>query len=54
VLSTLVTLLVFCTTTLVDEPATALALIVIIALSVGVDLIWKRVRDRQRGSAPPA
>lgn len=45
VTSTLVTFLVFCTTTLVDEPATALALVVLIALAVCVDVLWKRTRD---------
>jgi amino acid transporter len=32
----------FVFTTLVDEPATAVALIVILALSIGLDLGWKR------------
>ena len=45
-IATLGTLIVFCTTTLVNEPATALALLVVVALSVIVDLLWKRSRDR--------
>ncbi|MFF1877292.1 APC family permease [Leifsonia sp. NPDC058230] len=45
--ATLGTLVVFCATTLVDEPATAIALLVIVALSVIVDLLWKRARDRR-------
>ena len=43
-LTTTVTLVVFATTTLVDEPAAAVALGIIILLSIGLDLWWKRVR----------
>jgi amino acid transporter len=43
--STVVVLLTFIFTTLVDEPATAVALAVILLLSVGLDLGWKRTRD---------
>ncbi|MNR60406.1 hypothetical protein D3C85_1818770 [compost metagenome] len=43
-ISTLGTFAVFCTTTLVNEPATAAALVVILALAVIVDLLWKRAR----------
>lgn len=51
--STLGTFVVFCTTTLVGEPATAIALVVILALAVTFDLVWKRVRAaRERGSQP--
>lgn len=39
--ATLGTFIVFCTTTLVNEPATALALVAIIALSVIIDFSWK-------------
>ena len=42
--ATLGTFVVFVTTTLVDEPATAVALVAIIGLAVVVDLVWKRVR----------
>jgi hypothetical protein len=40
-----VVLLTFAFTTLVDEPATAVALVVILLLSVALDVGWKRVRD---------
>jgi L-asparagine transporter-like permease len=44
--STVVVLLTFALTTLVEEPATAVALAVIVLLSVALDLGWKRTRDR--------
>lgn len=44
IVTTVVVLLAFATTTLVDEPGTAIALVVILALSVVLDLAWKRVR----------
>jgi uncharacterized membrane protein YfcA len=54
VVATLGTFLVFVTTTLVNEPATARALVVIVLLSVAVDLLWSRTRDRRAGrSATP-
>jgi hypothetical protein len=40
-----VVLLTFAFTTLVSEPATAVALVVILLLGVALDLGWKRVRD---------
>jgi hypothetical protein len=40
--STVVVLLAFTFTTLVDEPATAVALVAILALSIALDLGWKR------------
>ena len=40
----LATLFSFATTTLVEEPATAVTLVVLIGLAVGLDLWWKRVR----------
>ena len=43
-LTTTVTLVVFATTTLVDEPAAAIALGIIILLSIGLELWWTRVR----------
>ena len=43
--STVVVLLTFAITTLVEEPATAAALAVIILLGVALDLGWKRTRD---------
>jgi hypothetical protein len=42
-------------TTLVDEPGTAVALVVILVLSVALDRWWKRVRDtRPPLAAAPA
>jgi amino acid transporter len=43
--STVVVLLTFAVTTLVEEPATAVALGVIVLLSVALDVGWKRTRD---------
>ncbi|KQQ95282.1 amino acid transporter [Leifsonia sp. Leaf325] len=51
-IATLGTLIVFCTTTLVNEPATAIALVVIIALAVLVDLLWKRMRTGRDAADP--
>jgi amino acid transporter len=42
--STVVVLLTFAVTTLVEEPATAVALGVIVLLSVALDVGWKRIR----------
>jgi len=47
VVSTLGTFLVFVTTTLVNEPATARALVVIVLLSVAADLVWSWTRTRR-------
>ena len=44
VATTVIVLLTFALTTLVDEPATAVALIVIILLSVVLDQWWKRIQ----------
>ena len=50
--STVVTFVVFCTTTLVEQPRTAIALLIIVGLAVLLDLAWTRVRRRrQRASA---
>ena len=46
--ATLGTLIVFCTTTLVNEPATALALLAVVALSIIVDFAWKSAAARKR------
>ena len=51
-LTTLVVLAAFAATTLVDEPGTAIALVVILALSVVLDLAWKHRRDSLHGTAP--
>jgi hypothetical protein len=40
--STVVVLVTFASTTLVDEPAAAVALAVILLLSVALDIAWKR------------
>lgn len=49
-LTTVVTLASFAATTLAEEPATAVALVVLLALAVVLDLWWKRTRDS--GVAP--
>jgi amino acid transporter len=46
VASTVIVLVSFVFTTLVEEPGTAIALVVILLLSVGLDLAWKRSRTR--------
>jgi hypothetical protein len=48
VLSTVTVLATFALTTLVEEPATAVALLVILALSIAADVLWKRTRDREQ------
>lgn len=50
-IATLGTLVVFCTTTLAAEPATAIALVVIVVLSVVVDFGWKTAAGRRRTAA---
>lgn len=50
-MTTVVTLVVFCFTTLVDEPTTAVALAVIVVAAVVLDLTWKSRRDRDLHSA---
>nr|WP_017934484.1 APC family permease [Nocardioides sp. Iso805N] len=49
-LTTLVVLVAFAATTLVDEPGTAVALVAIVLLGVVLDLVWKR----RRAAAPDA
>jgi len=44
--ATLGTFVVFTTTTLVNEPRTAIALVVIIVAAITLDLVWKRTRNR--------
>jgi amino acid transporter len=51
VLSTVVVLATFALTTLVEEPATAVTLIAILALSIAADAAWKHTRDRGREPA---
>jgi amino acid transporter len=50
--ATVGTLVVFCTTTLVNEPSTAIALLVIVALSIAIDFTWKHTAEG-RASRPP-
>ncbi len=47
-IATLGTFVVFTTTTLVNEPTTAIALVVILVVAVVLDLVWKRIRDKRR------
>lgn len=47
-----IVLLTFAFTTLVDEPGTAIAMVVILAISVLIDLAWKRRRDAITTSNP--
>jgi len=49
-----VTLLTFIFTTLVDEPASMIALLVILVVSIGLDVGWVRFRDRRTGAPPTA
>jgi amino acid transporter len=51
--ATLGTFVVFVTTTLVNEPATAVALVAIVVLALVVDFVWKRVRGPRRTEAVP-
>jgi amino acid transporter len=44
IVTTVVVLVAFAVTTLVDEPATAVALVVILLLSIVLDAVWKRAR----------
>ena len=46
IVTTVVVLAAFAVTTLVEEPGTAVALVVIFVLSIVLDLVWKRARDR--------
>jgi amino acid transporter len=50
VLTTVVVLVTFVFTTLNNEPATAVTLVVIVALSIGIDFAWKSRRDKRGGS----
>jgi amino acid transporter len=45
-LATVIVLASFTVTTLVDEPGTLVAMVVIVLLSIALDLIWKSRRDR--------
>jgi amino acid transporter len=52
--TTVVVLVAFAFTTLPDEPGTAVALVVIVALSIAIDVIWKGRRDTHQLDRPPA
>ena len=52
--ATAIVLVTFAATTLVDEPGTAVALVVILVLSVMLDLTWKRRRPTAPDAASPA
>jgi amino acid transporter len=47
IVTTVTVLVAFAVTTLVEEPGTAIALVVILALSIVLDLWWKRSRARR-------
>ncbi len=47
IVSTVTVLVTFALTTLVDEPATAVTLVAILVMSIVIDLVWKRTRDRR-------
>jgi amino acid transporter len=47
-------LVVFAVDTLRDEPETFIAIVAIVALSVGVDLVWKRVRGPAAPEVTPS
>ena len=49
-IATLGTFIVFTMTTLVNEPKTAVALVVILLAAILLDFFWKRARDRERAS----
>ena len=52
-ITTLVVLAAFAVTTLVEEPGTAVALVAILLLSVGLDLVWKSRRAVHEQPAGP-
>jgi L-asparagine transporter-like permease len=51
-ITTVVVLVAFAVTTLVDEPGTAVAFVAIIVLSVVLDLVWKNRAGRRQAEAP--
>lgn len=51
-IATLGTFIVFCTTTLVNEPATAIALVAIVVIAVLVDISWKAAARRSAHPSP--
>jgi hypothetical protein len=51
VASAVIVLVTFAFTTLVEEPGTAIALLVILLMSIGLDLGWRRRRATADGTA---
>ena len=51
VASAVIGLVTFALTTLVEEPGTAIALVVILLMGLGLDLGWKRRRATADGTA---
>jgi predicted tellurium resistance membrane protein TerC len=44
-LATVIVLVTFAVTTLVEEPSTIVAIIAVLVLSIGADIGWKHSRD---------
>jgi amino acid transporter len=51
--STIAVLVSFLITTLVQEPATVITIVVVLSVSVGLDLAWKRARNKPVASSLP-
>jgi L-asparagine transporter-like permease len=43
--ATVIVLVTFAVTTLVEEPSTLIAIVVVLLVSIGIDVAWKRSRD---------
>ena len=54
IISVVITLVVFSVETLSQEPATAIAIVVFLALSVGADSFWRAVPALNPGDARPS
>jgi hypothetical protein len=52
--ATVVVLVAFALTTLVEEPGTAVALVAILMLGIVLDLVWKRRRNSAQASVDDA
>ena len=52
-LAIVITLLTFVFTTLIEEPATMVTLLAVLALSIGLDLWWSWTRDKDEGQHSP-
>jgi len=53
IVTTVTVLVAFAMTTLVDEPVTAVAIVVILLLCIALDLLWKRSRDSADAAHSP-